>query len=101
MILGGNLFWGKGNLSLELHSADFWIFGALQTPSLVLSPKIPKNHESQTENHSVVDSTQGVKSNKNQSARSENLYKSFCYFLLSQKVESLLSLDSNPPRESQ
>ncbi len=44
----------KGNSSLELHSADFGIFGASQTPSLVSAPKIPKNYESQTENPSVV-----------------------------------------------
>ena len=42
------------NSPLELHSADFGIFGASQTPSLVSSPKIPKNYESQTENPSVV-----------------------------------------------
>ncbi len=45
---------GFGNLSLELHSADFGIFGASQTPSLVSAPKIPKNYESQTKNPSIV-----------------------------------------------
>ena len=45
---------GFGNLSLGIHSADFGIFGASQTPSLVSAPKTPKNYESQTENLSVV-----------------------------------------------
>ena len=44
----------SGNLSLELHSADFEIFEASQTSSLVSASKISKNHESQTENPSVV-----------------------------------------------
>ena len=44
----------SGNLSLELHSADLADFGEQQTQSLVLSPKSTKNHESQTENPSVV-----------------------------------------------
>ena len=52
-----------GNSSLELHSADFGIFGASQTPSLVSAPKIPKNYESQTENSSVVDSLHESKNN--------------------------------------
>ena len=43
-----------GNLSLDKHSADFGIFGASQTSSLVSAPKIPKNNESHTENPSVV-----------------------------------------------
>ena len=49
-----NLPLDSRNSSLELHSADFGIFGASQTPSLVSAPKIPKNYESQTENPSVV-----------------------------------------------
>ena len=47
---------GFGNSSLELHSADFGIFGDFADFSPVSAPKIPKNHESQTENPSVVDS---------------------------------------------
>ncbi len=89
-----------GNSSLELHSADFGIFGASQTSSLVSAPKIPKNYESQTENPSVVDSTQSVESNKKQSARSANPCKSFCYFWLSPKVESPLPLNPNLPNEA-
>ena len=46
-----------GNSSLGLHSADFANLGCLaQTSSLALRPKFAKNHESQTENPSVVDS---------------------------------------------
>ena len=41
---------GVGNSPLDLHSADFGIFGDFADFSLVSSPKIPKNHESQTEN---------------------------------------------------
>ncbi|MGX2982034.1 carboxynorspermidine decarboxylase [Helicobacter sp. 23-1045] len=51
-ILNGDLL--DGNLSLEKHSADFEIFGASQTASLVSAPKISKNHESHPENPSVV-----------------------------------------------
>ena len=43
-----------GNLSLELHSADLANFGRSQTTSLASHPKFAKNHESQTENPSVV-----------------------------------------------
>ena len=42
------------NASLELHSADLANFGHSQTPSLASRPKFAKNHESQTENPSVV-----------------------------------------------
>ena len=89
-----------GNLSLELHSVRLLGFGASQTPSLVSAPKISpsglrskKNYESQTENPSVVDSLH--ESNKNQSARSANPIKSFCYFWLIPKVESPLPLNPN------
>ena len=37
---------------------------------------------------------------KIKSARSANQFKSFCYFLLSQKVESLLSLNFNLPNKA-
>ena len=60
---------GEGNSPLELHSADFGIFGASQTPSLVSAPKIPKNYESQTENPSVVDSLHESKDKKTPSLR--------------------------------
>ncbi len=51
-----------GNSPLELHSADFGIFGASQTSSLVSAPKIQKNHESQTENPSVVLNADSIES---------------------------------------
>ncbi len=60
------------NSSLELHSADFGIFGASQTPSLVSAPKIPKNYESQTENPSVVDSLHESKDKKTPSLQGES-----------------------------
>ena len=96
---------GNGNLSLELHSADLANFGRSQTISLVSRPKFAKNHESQTKNPSVVlnaestesslrgqiaDSPKAIQKNKIKSARSANPRKSFCYFLLLQKVESPL-----------
>ena len=43
-----------GDSPLELHSADLANFGRSQTASLVSRPKFAKNHESQTENPSVV-----------------------------------------------
>ncbi len=43
-----------------------------------------------------LDSAQGVEFGENKSARSANPCKSFCYFLLSQKVESPLPLNPNP-----
>ena len=55
-ILKNNLSLGFGNSPLGLHSADLANFGEQQTASLVVSPKFTKNHESQTENPSVVDS---------------------------------------------
>ena len=45
-----------GNLSLGLHSADFANLGHCADFSLALRPKFAKNHKSQTENPSVVDS---------------------------------------------
>ncbi len=75
------------NSPLELHSADFANFGVSQTPSLVSTPKFAKNYESQTENPSVVDSTLCVESNEK--IKSKKPLKSFCYFWLSPKVESL------------
>ena len=86
MILGGNL-------SLGLHSADFANLGRFADFSPVSHPKFAKSHESQTENPSVVDSARGAESSKNQSAQSANPYKSFCFVLLVQKVESLLPLN--------
>ena len=51
----GSLIYGfVGNSPLELHSADLANFGRSQTISLASRPKFAKNHESQTENPSVV-----------------------------------------------
>ncbi len=44
------------NSSLELHSVDSANLGRSQTISLVSRPKFAENHESQTENPSVLDS---------------------------------------------
>ena len=91
-------------------------FGEQQTPSLVLSPKFSPNtklppqileldsSESNDSNDSslrgrIVDSHEAIQ-NTNQSARSANPCKSFCYFLLSQKVESPLPLNSNLPKSA-
>ena len=57
-------FFSAGNLSLGLHSADFANLGRFAGFSPVSHPKFAKNHESQTENPSVVDS-----------AKSQNLWE--------------------------
>ena len=61
-----------GNSSLELHSADLVDFGEQQTPSLVLSPKSTKNHESQTENPSVVLNAESMDSSLRESALADS-----------------------------
>ena len=62
-----------GNSPLELHSADLMNFGRLaQTSSLALRPKFIKNHESQTENPSVVDSAKSQNLSENQSKFAES-----------------------------
>ena len=66
-----------GNSPLDLHSADLVNFGEQQTASLVVSPKFTKNHESQTENPSVVDSAlnaQNLGENSAQIAESSNIF---------------------------
>ena len=110
------------NSPLGLHSADLVNRHKARTPSPLSLCRFTKNHESQTENPSVVDSAFAESSEKNaestldstipqnltrknrrishakcesapDSANSQNLArsaKSFCYFLLSQKVESSL-----------
>ena len=88
-----------GNSPLDLHSADLANFGRSQTPSLVSRPKFAKNHESQTENPSVVDS---AKQNLGDNPRiSHEVRKSFCYFWLSPKVESPLPLNFNPTSDAE
>ena len=52
--VGKNSSLGGGNSPLELHSANLANFGRSQTLSLASRPKFTKNHESQTENPSVV-----------------------------------------------
>ena len=61
-------FFGVGNSPLGLHSADFGIFGDFADLYPVSAPKIPKNHESQTENPSVVDSALSAESSKKNSS---------------------------------
>ena len=92
-----NLACGAGNSPLDLHSADFANLGRLsQTSSLALRPKFAKNHESQTENPSVVDSARGAESSDK--IQLKKSIKSFCYFWLSPKVESPLPLNPNLPK---
>ena len=88
-----------GNSPLDLHSADFGIFGDFADFSLVSAPKIPKNHESQTENPSVVDSALNAQ-NLVEKINQKNHFKSFCYFWLSPKVEPLLPLNPNLPNNA-
>ena len=52
----GKLSRGFCNSPLGLHSADFANLGHCADFSPALRPKFAKNHESQTENPSVVDS---------------------------------------------
>ena len=52
----GKLSRGFCNSPLGLHSADFANLGRFADLSPVSHPKFAKNHESQTENPSVVDS---------------------------------------------
>ena len=76
-----------GNSPLGLHSADLANFGEQQTQSLVVSPKFTthrvakqKNHESQTENPSVVDSVRNAQNldNLNPCEAPENSPASWC-----------------------
>ena len=60
------------NSSLGLHSADLANFGRSQTQSLVLSPKSTKNHESQTENPSVVLNAESMDSSLRESALADS-----------------------------
>ena len=79
-----------GNLSLELHSADLANRHKARTQSPLSLCPFTKNHESQTENPSVVDS---ASQNLGENPRiSHAVRKSFCSVLLSQKVESLFTL---------
>ena len=65
----GKLPLSAGNSPLDLHSVDFANLGRLaQTSSLALRPKFAKNHESQTENPSVVDSAESQNLIKNNSS---------------------------------
>ena len=77
-----------GNLSLELHSADLANRHKARTQSPLSLCRFTKNHESQTENPSVVDS---ASQNLGENPRiSREVRKSFCYFWLLPKVESSL-----------
>ena len=87
-----------GNSSLDLHSADFANLGHCADSSPALHPKFAKNHESQTENPSVVDSARGAESSEK--FKSKKYIKSFCYFWLLPKVESHLPLNPNLPNNA-
>ena len=77
-----------GNSSLGLHSADLANRHKARTQSPLSLCQFTKNHESQTENPSVVDSaSQNLGENP---GISHEVRKSFCYFWLLPKVESLL-----------
>ena len=91
----GNLSFG--NSPLGLHSADFTNLGHSADLYSVSHPKFAKNHESQTENPSVVDSADSQ--NLWGEFKSKKPFKSFCYFWLSPKVESPLLLNSNQPNK--
>ena len=94
-----------GNSSLGLHSADFGIFGASQTSSLVSAPKIPKNHESQTENPSVVDSArnaQNLGENSAKIAESATFCHSttICHSERSEESQKKNNRDSSPTAQN-
>ena len=83
-----NLSWGEGNSPLDLHSADLANRHKARTQSPLSLCRFTKNHESQTENPSVVDS---ASQNLGEKCRiSHEVRKSFCYFWLLPKVESSL-----------
>ena len=64
-------YFGGGNLSLGIHSADLLNFGRSQTPSLVSRPKFSKNYESNTANTSIVCNDNNLKDLSLRGARSE------------------------------
>ena len=79
-----------GNSPLDLHSADLANRHKARTQSPLSLCQFTKNHESQTENPSVVDS---ASQNLGEKCRiSHGVRKSFCYFWLLPKVESPLPL---------
>ena len=72
----GNSFFGWGNSSLDLHSADLADFGRSQTISLASHPKFAKSHKSQTENPSVVLSAESAESSLRGVANAEAIHES-------------------------
>ena len=90
--------YNAGNSPLGLHSADFANLGRFADFSPVSHPKFAKNHESQTENPSVVDSARGAQNLAKKI--NKNPIKSFCYFWLIPKVESPLPLSPNLPNNA-
>ena len=120
-----------GNLYLGSHCVDLLNFGVSQTPSLVSTPKFSKNSTSTTTTTSIVIRVANqlrirreskrihhcetclwqvvAIQTKIKSARSANQFKSFCFVLLLQKVESSLTrhceanrrfAQSNPKKNS-
>ena len=61
-----------GNSPLDLHSSDFANLGRFADLSPVSHPKFAKNHESQTENPSVVDSALAQNLGENQTKIAES-----------------------------
>ena len=96
---------GGGNLSLGLHSTNFANLGRLaQTSSLALRPKFAKNHESQTENPSVVDSakSQNLEENQSQNAESTTFCNAtiFCHSERSEESQKKNNRDSSPAAQN-
>ena len=77
-----------GNSSLGLHSADFANLGHCADFSPALHPKFAKNHESQTENPSVVDS-----------AKSQNLGENSAESTLD-SANQTKNAESNPTKDA-
>ena len=89
----------SGNSPLDLHSADFTNLGRIaQTSSLALRPKFVKNHESQTENPSVVDSAlaQNLGENSVKSAESTTV----CHSERSEESQKKNNRDSSPTAQN-
>ena len=80
------------NSPLDLHSADLANRHKARTQSPLSLCPFTKNHESQTENPSVVDSAipQNLGENAESHTQKNTESKIFCYFWLKPKVESSL-----------
>ena len=85
----------RGNSSLELHSADFANLGHCADSSLALRPKFAKNHESQTENPSVVDSARYAQ-NLWEKSNKKSLLKFLLLFAFAKRRVPLNHINFNP-----